>query len=259
MGEQRVLVREEHFGPGVVGARQIAQHQVEPGGPLRHVGQHAVQPGQLPVHLRGVAGPHGLRRAPRRSARMSGNTRRDSCASSRLAAEHLLDRPEGPVPGLGELVDVVPVAVLGEVRGAGAVVGAVQHLPFGEGVEQHLHVADGAPPPACSAARLAEYRPGVGRVHQHLVVGPGPVEGAQQPQVLVAFLGGREVEQPQPVIESERVDAERASAGAPSSGLAALSGPVIFTTQTIPSACDILRRLPARGTRRLVKPRSGSG
>ena len=58
VGEQRVLVREEHFGPGVVGARQIAQHQVEPGGTLCHVGQHAVQPGQLPVHLRGVRGPH---------------------------------------------------------------------------------------------------------------------------------------------------------------------------------------------------------
>jgi len=37
----------------------------------------------------------------------------------------------------------VAVAVLGEVRGAGAVVGAVKHLPFGEGVEQHLHVTDG--------------------------------------------------------------------------------------------------------------------
>ncbi len=58
VGEQRVLVREEHFGPGVVGARQISQHQVEPGGALGHVGQHAIQPGQLPVHLRGVARAH---------------------------------------------------------------------------------------------------------------------------------------------------------------------------------------------------------
>ena len=64
MGEQRVLVREEHLGPGVVGARQIAQHQVEPGGTLCHLGQHAVEPGQLPVHLRGVAGPHRLGERP---------------------------------------------------------------------------------------------------------------------------------------------------------------------------------------------------
>src|SRR5260370_41110688 len=46
-------------------------------------------------------------------------------------------------------------------------------------------------------------------MHQHLVVGWGPVEGAEKPQVLVAFLGGREVEQPQPVVEGERVDTER--------------------------------------------------
>src|SRR5260370_1276649 len=46
-------------------------------------------------------------------------------------------------------------------------------------------------------------------MHQHLVVGSGPVEGAEKPQVLVAFLGGREVEQPQPVVEGERVDTER--------------------------------------------------
>ncbi len=106
----------------------------------------------------------------------------------------------------------MPVAVLGEVRGAGAVVGAVQHLPFGQRVQQHLHVSDGGRL-RLLGGELAEDRTGVGGVHQHLVVGSGPVEGPQQPQVLVAFLGGREVEQPQPVVQRERVDAERGVPG----------------------------------------------
>lgn len=50
-------------------------------------------------------------------------------------------------------------------------------------------------------------------VQQHLVIGAPAVEGAQQPQVFVALLGGGEVEQPQPVVEGERIDAERALVG----------------------------------------------
>ena len=76
-----------------------------------------------------------------------------------------------------------------------------KHLPFGEGVEQHLHVADGGRRRVVGGEPRQQCRLGVGRVQQHLVVGPAAVEGAQQPQVLVALLGGREVEQPQPVIE----------------------------------------------------------
>src|SRR5258708_37094149 len=55
---------------------------------------------------------------------------------------------------------------------------------------------------------LPEQLMGVGGVQEHLVVGPAPVERAEQPQILVTLLRRREVEQPEPVVDGERVDPE---------------------------------------------------
>ncbi len=176
VSQQRVLVREEHLGPGVVGPRQVAEHEVEPGGALRHVSEHPVQPGQLPVHLGGVAGARSLGQRDQ----VSEDVREDQPGQLRVlkaGGQHVLDRAVGPVPGLGELVDVVPVAVLGQVRGASAVVGAVEHLPFGQRVKHRLDVT-GGPGFRMLTRERVQRGPRVGHVHQHLVIGPCPVEGA---------------------------------------------------------------------------------
>ena len=131
---------------------------------------------------------------------MSGKTSRDSCGVVEAGAEHVLDRAVGAVAGLGELVDVVPVAVLGEGGGAGAVVATRSSTPHSASASSSgCTVADGARL-GMLGGEGAERGPGVGGVHQHLVVGPGPVEGAQQPEVLVPLLRRGEVKQAQPVI-----------------------------------------------------------
>jgi hypothetical protein len=61
VGKQGVLVREEHLRARVIGPGQVAEHQVEPGGALRHVREDPVEAGQLPVHLGCVAAPGRLR------------------------------------------------------------------------------------------------------------------------------------------------------------------------------------------------------
>lgn len=84
VGKERVLVGEEHLGPGVIGARQVAQHEVETGGALRHLVQHGVETAELAVHLLGVARGVGLGQRVQ-VAEDVGKTRRESWASSRRA------------------------------------------------------------------------------------------------------------------------------------------------------------------------------
>jgi hypothetical protein len=110
----------------------------------------------------------------------------------------------GTVAGLGELVDGVTVAVLGEGGGAGAVLAAVEHAPIDQGVEE---------PRQLQGRRVGAVRVGgrqVGErgrdlrgVQDHVVIGTGGVEGTQDPEVGEAVVRGDVAEQAHPVVESE--------------------------------------------------------
>lgn len=177
MRQQCVLVREEGLRADLIGARYITEHQVEPRGAGGHVRQGRVQPDQLAVHLFGVA--LGVGRGERDEViQHVGENQTGERGIVRARAEDVLDRPVGPVAGLTELVHVVPVAVLRQVRRAGAVEAAVQQPPRVELVEQrrkfsrvrrhgYAGVIDG---------QLGQLPGDIRGVQQHDVVGARPVE-----------------------------------------------------------------------------------
>jgi hypothetical protein len=195
--------------------------------PLRHVGKRCIQPGQLAVHLLTVARAGGLGERAQVGKEDVGEDQTRQLGVLQARPEHLLDSPVGTVSGLGELVDMVPVAVLGEVGGARPVVTPVKDLPVGECIKEGLHLPHRARRGHIRVlcGHPAEQGPRVGGVQQHLVLRPGPVEGTQQPQILTALLGGREMEQPQPVVQREGVDTEAAlRTGGRGAGLGLVSG-----------------------------------
>ena len=126
------------------------------------------------------------------SARRSGSASRESEASSQSGGEYVLDGSEDLVAGLAELVHEVPVAVFGQRRGAGAVVAAFEHFPDVELLEQGSDLRGREVSRSVVAGDTFEDPGHLGGVEQHHVVGASVVEGAEYPQVLDAFLRGRE-------------------------------------------------------------------
>ena len=207
VGQQRILVGEEHLGPVVGGPRQLAEQQVEARRPLRHVRQRPIEPGQLAVGLLGVTGGAG------RGQRVQiGQDVREHQARQRgvlqPGGQHLLDGLVGAEPGIGELVDRVPVPVLLHRGGARGVLPAVQVAPVHQRVEGGGEILRSRAL-GMLGGQLGQLHRDVRGVQQDLVVGPGPVERPQDPQVDEPLVGRQEVEQPHPVVERERIDPER--------------------------------------------------
>jgi hypothetical protein len=209
MGEQGVLVREERLRTHVVRPTQVTEHVVEPRGPLGDVGQGPVEAVELAVHLFRVTGRVGGRQR-RQVGQQVGEHQPGQRRVVHRRRQHALDRPMRAIAGLGELIDRVPVAVLGERRGPGAVLTTVEHTPLHQRIEQPGQLKVGR----VGAVRVGGVQTGqgrghVGRVQQDVVVRPRRVEGAQHPQVRLSVVRGDVAEQAHPVVQSEDIETER--------------------------------------------------
>ncbi len=135
VGEQRVLVGEEGLRGDLGGAQQLAEDEIETGSALGHVRQRRVEATQLPVDQFAVAGRVRIGEIVQVGEQIGeGQTRQRDVLPT--GGQHVLHGAEHPVTGLPELVDVVPVAVLGERRRPGSVVAAFEHTPRVQLLEQ---------------------------------------------------------------------------------------------------------------------------
>jgi hypothetical protein len=113
---QRVLVAQEHLRRRVRRAGDVAERQVEPGRPARHILYHPVEAGQAAHDLVSVSVAIRLRQAAQ-VAHDVGEHQPGQVRVLQPRGEHTLDRRIRAVPQFGELIDRLPVPVSREAPG----------------------------------------------------------------------------------------------------------------------------------------------
>lgn len=204
MREQGVLVGEEGLRGDLGGAYQIAQRQIELRRVPGHIGQRDIEPAQRAIDPLGVGAAIGLGQRLEIGQQFRQYQPRQ-CHIVQAGFQDARDGAVGLESGLGELVDEVPVAVLGQGRRARTVVAAFEHTPAVQLIEQRADLGGGEPGQfrgGVGGRRIGGVDPGgdVVGVQQHHIRRAGPIEGVQNAQVVGALLGGGEGEQPQTLV-----------------------------------------------------------